>query len=200
MDCTDICIRNWYIDTVLLYCIPMWIYWINGSESYLPQVLLTVIKTLATLCLGIAHRNNKVTQRKIAEERAIPTLVQLLTAPPSHEVQVEVMTFFLHRGRYRRFVSQWASCQILKIAGCACAGNAPPLRVSDPDMHHGTCVTHVPWCMSGSLTSGFLWIRWWGKRSRHSRCMHIPQFYVSGKRTMTLQQLCMLHWTDLSRH
>ena len=26
--------------------------------------------------------------------------------------------------------------------------------VSDPGMHHGTCVTHVPWCMSGSLTHG----------------------------------------------
>ena len=26
--------------------------------------------------------------------------------------------------------------------------------VSDPGMHHGTCVTHVPWCMSGSLTQG----------------------------------------------
>ena len=26
------------------------------------------------------------------------------------------------------------------------------LLVSDPDMHHGTCVTHVPWCMLGSLT------------------------------------------------
>ena len=26
--------------------------------------------------------------------------------------------------------------------------------VSDPDMLHGTCVTHVPWCMSGSLTRG----------------------------------------------
>ena len=24
--------------------------------------------------------------------------------------------------------------------------------VSDPGMHHGTCVTHVPLCMSGSLT------------------------------------------------
>ena len=24
--------------------------------------------------------------------------------------------------------------------------------VSDPGMHHDTCVTHVPWCMSGSLT------------------------------------------------
>ena len=26
--------------------------------------------------------------------------------------------------------------------------------VCNPGMHHGTCVTHVPWCMSGSLTSG----------------------------------------------
>ena len=58
----------------------------------------------------------------------------------------------------------WASYQIRKIAGCACAGNAAnvfPRRrfqrkslVSDPGMHHGTCVTHVPWCMSGSRTCG----------------------------------------------
>ena len=58
----------------------------------------------------------------------------------------------------------------------------PPPRVSDPDMHHGTCVTHVPWYMPGSLTSGFLWSRWRGKRSRHYRRMPNPQFYVSGKR------------------
>ena len=37
---------------------------------------------------------------------------------------------------------------------------SPPSQVSDPDMHHGTCVTHVPWCIPGSLTSGFLWNRW----------------------------------------
>ena len=61
----------------------------------------------------------------------------------------------------------------------------PPAWVSDPDMHHGTCVTHVPWCMPGSLTSGFLWSWWRGKRSRHSRRMRNPQFYVSGKRPMT---------------
>ena len=58
----------------------------------------------------------------------------------------------------------WASYQIRQIAGCACAGNAGnvfprrrfqrKLLVSDPGMHHGTCVTHVPWCMSGSLTCG----------------------------------------------
>ena len=61
-------------------------------------------------------------------------------------------------------MTSWASYQIRKIAGCACAGNAgnvfPRRRfqrkpiVSDPGMHHGTCVTHVPWCMSGSLTCG----------------------------------------------
>ena len=61
---------------------------------------------------------------------------------------------------------------------------SPQLRVSDPDMHHGTCVTHVSWCMPGSLSSGFLSSRWWGKRSRHSRRMRNPQFYVSGKRPM----------------
>ena len=37
---------------------------------------------------------------------------------------------------------------------------SPPLTskktaiVSDPGMHHGTCVTHVPWCMLGALTRG----------------------------------------------
>ena len=48
---------------------------------------------------------------------------------------------------------------------------SPPPWVSDPDMHHGTCVTHVPWCMPGSLTSGFILSWWRGKRSRHSRRM-----------------------------
>ena len=84
----------------------------------------------------------------------------------------------------------WASYQICKIAGCACARNAgnvsPPPRVSYPDMHQGTCVTHVPWCMPGLLTNGFVWSRWRRKRSRHSRRMHHPQFYVSGKRSMIM--------------
>ena len=61
---------------------------------------------------------------------------------------------------------------------------SPPLPVRDPDMHHGTCVTHVPWCMPGSLTSGFLLSRWRGKRSRRSRRMRNPQ---SGKRPMGIR-------------
>ena len=64
-------------------------------------------------------------------------------------------------------LTQWASYKIRKIAGAHAPGTpgmfSPPPRASDPDMHHGTCVTHVPWCMPGSLTSGFLWSRWRGK-------------------------------------
>ena len=88
---------------------------------------------------------------------------------------------------------QWASYQIPIIAGCACPRMSgtfspplrvsdPPLLVSDPGMHHGTCITHVPWCMSGSLTSSFVWRRLRGKRSRYSLHMRNPPFYVSGKR------------------
>ena len=44
-----------------------------------------------------------------------------------------------------------------------------------------SCVTHVTCCIPGSLTKGFLWSRWQRKRSRHSRRMRSPQFYVSGK-------------------
>ena len=71
---------------------------------------------------------------------------------------------------------------------------SPPPWVSNPDMHQGTCGTHVPWCMPGSLTSGFLLSWWWGKRSRHSWCMRNPQSYVSGKRPMeeNLSLLCYL--------
>ena len=52
-----------------------------------------------------------------------------------------------------------------------------------------TFVTHVPWCMPGSLSSSFLWSRWRGKRFRHSRRMRNPQFYVSGKRPIEINIL-----------
>ena len=81
----------------------------------------------------------------------------------------------------------WTSWQIRKIAGCACAGNAgnvfPASAGKRSDMHHGTCVMHVPWYMPGSLTRGLLWSRW---RRKRSRCMRNLQFYVSDKRPVTM--------------
>ena len=63
----------------------------------------------------------------------------------------------------------------VKLRGCACVGNAGN-------------VTHVPWCMPESLTSSFVWSRWRGRRSWYSRRMRIPQFFVSGKRSMRLKK------------
>ena len=56
------------------------------------------------------------------------------------------------------------------------------LRVAHAPGMSGTFSPPLPTCMSGLLTSGFLWSRWRGKLSRHSRRMPNPQFYVSGKR------------------
>ena len=58
---------------------------------------------------------------------------------------------------------------------------SPPPRVNDPDMHHA--------CMPGSLTSGFLWCQWRGKRFRHSTRKCNPHFCVSDKRPTT----CYMH-------
>ena len=81
------------------------------------------------------------------------------------------MAWFLH-GPFTRYV-KLRGAHAPRMPGTF----SPPQRVSDPDMHHGTCVTHVPWCMAGSLTSGFPWSQWRGKRSRHSRRRCNPQFY-----------------------
>ena len=74
---------------------------------------------------------------------------------------------------------------ILSAPGILGTFSQPP-RVSDPNMHLGTCVTHVPWCIPGSLSSGFLWSRWREKCFGHSWPMRNLQFYVSGKRPMEL--------------
>ena len=71
---------------------------------------------------------------------------------------------------------------------------SPPPRVSDHDMHHGTCVTHVAWCMPGSLTSGFLWSRWREKHVCHSRRMRNPLFCVSDKRLMVNSAISISQW------
>ena len=118
---------------------------------------------------------------------------------------------------YRKVCSfPWASSQI-KLQVVHAPGMpgtfSLPLRVSNPKMHHDTCM-HVPCCTKGSLTSCFLWSRWRGKgflEFLHSRCMHNPQFYVTGKRPMDVtwySSICMstrhsrsgsAEWTTISK-
>ena len=68
-------------------------------------------------------------------------------------------------------------------------GNGPPVRYLKLRVKHALG-------MPG--TSGFLWSRWRGKRSRHSRRMRNPQFYVSGKRPIA--RLLMLSIRMTSGH
>ena len=63
--------------------------------------------------------------------------------------------------------------------------------ISYPGMHHGTCVTHVPWCMSEPLNRG-------GGENVPviPEGMRNPQFYAS-KRPMR-HSLCPTSYTPLS--
>ena len=65
-----------------------------------------------------------------------------------------------------------------------------PAWISNSDMHQVTCIKA---CMLGSLTSGFLWSWWRGKRFRHSGRMRSPQIYVSGKRPIIASVTLYVH-------
>ena len=73
----------------------------------------------------------------------------------------------------------------------------PPPGLSGPDMHQSMRVTHVRWCMPGSLTSGFLWSQWRRKGSQHSRRMRNPQYDVFGKMPMLRCQSIHLYRSRL---
>ena len=82
-------------------------------------------------------------------------------------------------GRLGQYQARYVKLRVAHAPGMLGMFSPPP-RVRDPDMHHGTCVTHVSWCMPGSLINGLLRSRWRGKRSRHSRRMRNSDFYLSG--------------------
>ena len=71
--------------------------------------------------------------------------------------------------------------------------------VSDPGMHPGTCVMHVPWCMSGSLSRGdgeFEFVRnrmWnWHGKSAVKHVLLVCWFFrfFAGKIARALQREC----------
>ena len=68
---------------------------------------------------------------------------------------------------------------------------SPPQGVSDPDVHPGTRVTHVPWCMPGSQTMIFYSVA--GKRfpafPAHAQCA-----FLRSKRSMKRFITCTHYW------
>ncbi|KAK2904788.1 hypothetical protein Q8A67_006587 [Cirrhinus molitorella] len=69
--------------------VPPLVRLLRGSRTAL-KTLLSVIKALGCLCIGVALTTNKKSQRIIYKEKAIPTLLELLKSHESLEVKVQV--------------------------------------------------------------------------------------------------------------
>ncbi|KAF4026302.1 hypothetical protein G4228_018635 [Cervus hanglu yarkandensis] len=52
--------------------------------------LLSVIKAVGSICIGVAHTSNPVSQQFVVDENAFPVLIQLLRNHPSPNIKVEV--------------------------------------------------------------------------------------------------------------
>ncbi|XP_069790818.1 ankyrin and armadillo repeat-containing protein isoform X2 [Narcine bancroftii] len=61
------------------------------SSEVSSRTLLSGITALGTMCIGVAHKNNPISQRKITEEGGMDVLLYLLFSTRSPQVQVEVI-------------------------------------------------------------------------------------------------------------
>ncbi|KAM6175241.1 ankyrin and armadillo repeat-containing protein isoform 2-T2 [Erethizon dorsatum] len=52
--------------------------------------LLSVIRAVGSICIGVAHTSNPVSQQFVVDENALPLLIQLLREHPSPNIKVEV--------------------------------------------------------------------------------------------------------------
>ncbi|XP_008591650.1 PREDICTED: ankyrin and armadillo repeat-containing protein [Galeopterus variegatus] len=52
--------------------------------------LLSVIRAVGSICIGVAHTGNPISQQFVVEENAFPVLMQLLRNHPSSNIKVEV--------------------------------------------------------------------------------------------------------------
>ena len=70
----------------------------------------------------------------------------------SHDVLIS--SFNVHKNTHEP-PTRCVKLRVAHAPGMPGTFSPPPTsrksQVSDPGMHHGTCVTYVPWCMSGSL-------------------------------------------------
>ena len=99
-----------------------WVFYafiVNGDDYQIPLTLLRLILHV--------QRKTKVVMVPTLLSLAAPEVVILSTYGP---------------------LASYVKLRVVHALGMPGTFSPPP-RVSDPDMHHGTCVMHVPWCMPG---------------------------------------------------
>ena len=122
-----------------------------------------------------------------------------------HQLRPKVLVpYHLNRVQAHGPLTRCVKLRVVRAPGMPGTFSPPP-RISDPDMHHGTCATHVPWCTWGSLIKGFLWSRWRGKRYRHFLRMRDFTYLVRGPwgtgylRRNSHQGQLLLTWNNCNR-
>ena len=130
----ELCRRLLYSFTALRFplnifsktCIPM-----AQRSNFLSQLFYSTPNNLG----GGDGCRRKMVCKQLSPSAATTTTIPTTTTQHSHN----------HHTRYVKL-------RVVYATGMPGTFLLPP-QVSDPDMHHGTCVMHVPWCMPGSLTS-----------------------------------------------
>ena len=126
------------------------------------SVKAKILQTLVHLLFGVnSLRPGKATQRSCST--LYETMAYCLTTT-SHYLNQCWFTSTIIKVVWHSFhgpLTRYVKLRVAHASGMPGTFSPPP-RVSDPDVHHGMCVTHMPWCMPGSLTRGFLWSRWRG--------------------------------------
>ncbi|NXG27708.1 ANKAR protein, partial [Dromaius novaehollandiae] len=64
--------------------------WLLRNGKIAEGTLLNVIRALGTMCIGVAHTSNPVSQKSMLEEQALPILVHMLKHHSSLQIKAEV--------------------------------------------------------------------------------------------------------------
>ena len=113
-----------------------------------------------------------------------------------HDSGITLNRLYTHKIYWRKLTTLWwASYQIRKIVVCACAGNAgnvfPATDFKETASKRSRYASQHVRDAHAEMHVGMANPQWRGERSRHSRRMRNPQFYISGKRSMASHTNCM---------
>ena len=157
------------------------------SNDIRPNVSKTSFVSSAKYYSTVMCRTSRITLFVVISQMMCPGYYIF-----SWTAQPPVLDIFSLHGPLARCINLW----VAHASGMPGTFSSPP-RVSDPDRHHGTCVTPVPWCMPESLTGGLLRSRWRGKRSRHSRRLLLWESFKLELGTLTLRlYILFIHLTN----
>ena len=143
---------------------------LDGASHYLKQYWIIVNWALGNKLQWNFNRNSKFFVQENSLEHVVCEMASILSRPQWVKTRRGRIFIFLTLTIAPTCYKKW--CEVFSMGhlpgtqNCGlhmcreCRESFPRHRlqrkplVNDPGMHHGTCVTQVPWCISGSLFRG----------------------------------------------